>query len=172
MEKSTDAITTHHDELIKNGLKSAGIFGSLGLFGHFLLTKNVPRYAKHTMPFKAFILAAIPMAAFFTSADMYHAERFKPVNTVVESDKAWSQYIVDNQAKIAGYTWLSIMTLALGYNFSKKDIGFTQKLINSRMVAQSGALLGIACIAFLSSQKPKETPEYVDTHFENIISKK
>lgn len=51
------------------GLKSAAAWGLGGVASHFLLSANVPRYAKHTLPFKVFVMLMIPTAAFFTETE-------------------------------------------------------------------------------------------------------
>eukprot|EP00842_Homolaphlyctis_polyrhiza_P002216 jgi/Hompol1/2996/HPOL_006286-RA len=72
---------------------------------------------------------------------------------------------------LIGYGWSAAMLGSLAYNFSRSDIAMAQKLINSRMVAQSLALGGFVALAALASATgTHEHKELVDPHFERIVS--
>lgn len=63
--------------------------------------------------------------------------------------------------------------MSLVYNFSKKSITLSQKFINSRMVAQSGALIGIGLVAALNIKRDKaRVVQQNDAFLDAVISKK
>jgi hypothetical protein len=64
--------------------------------------------------------------------------------------------------------WLGLIGSSLAYNFAQRRITLSQKFINARMVAQSGALLGLVAVAALNIQTDKSAPKR-DLHFENAI---
>jgi hypothetical protein len=168
-----------HNRVVNKGLIAAAKWGTCGVLGHFALTSYVPRYAKHTMPFKVFILLMIPTAAFFTVtdveamvADREFASQFsvtKKEDLVNESAPTQSikDYIRENQFSLVAKGYFGLVGLSLAYNFARKEIGFTQKLINTRMVGQAGALVAIASVAALQLKRDKTVP--VDRHFERIV---
>jgi hypothetical protein len=177
-----------HNEVVQKGLKAAAIWGTAGILGHLALTRFVPRYAKHTLPFKVFILMAIPTAAFFTTtdveameADRKFAQQFSITKADMQAIKGETKYtfdkegihkyIYDNQYHILGYGYLGLVGLSLIYNFGKKSIVMQQKLINTRMVAQTGAFMGVGLVAALNAKRPKHIEESVDVHFESMINK-
>ncbi|KAJ3269687.1 hypothetical protein HDV01_001115 [Terramyces sp. JEL0728] len=131
-----------------------------------------------------FILCMIPTAAFFTVTDveaMNADRRFAQQFSVSKSDELqqvktsmtaedWKKKFWENKNSIVGYTWLGLMSASLVYNFRQKNINFTQKLINSRLIAQSGALLGIAALGIMAINMPKEESVVVDKYYERIVN--
>jgi hypothetical protein len=78
------------------------------------------------------------------------------------------QYFKDHQFTVIGYTWLGLVGLSLAYNFSRPQITMAQKMINARLVAQSGAMLGIVAVAALQVKQDKRAP-VKDLYFERAI---
>ncbi|KAJ3339321.1 hypothetical protein HDU91_001038 [Kappamyces sp. JEL0680] len=155
----------------------------LGVAAHFLLTRTWPRYARHSLPWKLLAMMMIPTAAFFTTTDVAameldreFAQQFS-ITPRLPSEQSqgyeWNMrgavdYFRDNQYKVIGYGWLSLVGLSLAYNFTQKHITLSQKLINARLVAQSGAMAGIVAVAALHIQKDRRLQER-DLHFERVI---
>ena len=175
-----------HSQVINRGLKSAGIWGFGGLLGHTLLTRYNARYAKHTLPFKVFCLMMIPTAAFFTETDIAakeldreFAQQFSITPKLPQTDVSSKNnyalsaagaklFFKDHQFEVIGYGWLGLIGGSLAYNFAQPRITLAQKFINARMVAQSGALLGLVAVAALNIQVDKSQPVR-DLHFEAAI---
>ncbi|KAJ3318937.1 dolichyl-phosphate beta-glucosyltransferase [Boothiomyces sp. JEL0866] len=165
-----------HSGVINKGLQAAAVWGAGGVAGHFLATRYIPAYARGYRAYKLFVLCMIPTAAFFTVTDveaMNADRRFAQEFSVTKSDELqavkksmtaedWKKKFWENKNSIVGYTWLGLMSGSLIYNFRQKDINFTQKLINSRLIAQSGALLGIAALGIMAINMPKEETVVVD----------
>lgn len=173
-----------HSQVITRGLKAAGMWGLGGLGAHSLLTYTVPRYAKHTLPFKVFCLLMIPTAAFFTETDIAakeldreFAQQFsvtpkldtlRPASSYSFTGSGAKQFFKDHQFEVIGYGWLGLIGGSLAYNFAMPRITLSQKFINARMVAQTGALLGLIAVAALNIQVDKTRPVR-DLHFEQAI---
>ncbi|KAH6567515.1 hypothetical protein BASA61_004080 [Batrachochytrium salamandrivorans] len=169
------------------GAKSSLLWGSLGAAGHLLAYRTLPVYKKLSLPFRSFLLIAVPMAAFFTTtdraamdADRVRAQRFsitsedeltiKEYNPLANSDSKIDQiknFLVQNKYSALGYTWLGTVGISLAYNFGQRNVPMAQKLINSRMVAQTMVLLGFAGLAALSATTSPIVK--IDPHFERII---
>ena len=173
-----------HNKVVQQGLISASIWGSAAVTGHLLLTKFVPRYKKHTFPFKLFVMLMVPTAAFFTTTDVMAMEedrKFAQQYSVSQPDEIdfksssdWKEYLRDNQFSLVGYTWLGLVGSTLAYNFAKPQISLQQKFINARMVSQAGALLGIVAVAMMSLKRQEKVQGKVenDAHFERIVGKR
>ncbi|KAJ3309524.1 hypothetical protein HDV04_005964 [Boothiomyces sp. JEL0838] len=173
-----------HSGVINKGLQAAAVWGAGGLAGHFLANRYVPAYARGYRAYKLFVLCMIPTAAFFTVTDVEAKNadrRFAQEFSVTKSDELqavkksmsaedWKKKFWENKNSIVGYTWLGLMSGSLFYNFRQKDINFTQKLINSRLIAQSGALLGIAALGIMAINMPKEETVVVDKYYERIVN--
>ncbi|KAJ1330206.1 hypothetical protein BSLG_009625 [Batrachochytrium salamandrivorans] len=164
------------------GAKSSLLWGSLGAAGHLLAYRTLPVYKKLSLPFRSFLLIAVPMAAFFTTtdraamdADRVRAQRFsitsedeltiKEYNPLANSDSKIDQiknFLVQNK-----YSALGTVGISLAYNFGQRNVPMAQKLINSRMVAQTMVLLGFAGLAALSATTSPIVK--IDPHFERII---
>ena len=56
------------------------------------------------------------------------------------------------------------------YQWKRKDIKPSQKLINARLTSQLLALLGFGAIASLSASIEKE--EEIDLHYDQIVNRK
>jgi hypothetical protein len=172
-----------HNKVVKQGLWAAAGWGSGGLLFHLGLTHYSPRYAKHTIPFKLFVLCMIPTAAFFTVTDrsaMYEDRAYSAQFSVTTPDDFKQpiapefgklpirEYIKENQYSLVAGMYASLIAGSLAYNFARKEISFTQKLINTRMVGQAGVLVAIGAIAALNLKKEKQVS--VDRHFERIVN--
>lgn len=172
-----------HNKVVKQGLWAAAGWGSAGLLGHLGLTHYSPRYAKHTFPFKLFVLCMIPTAAFFTVTDRsaMHEDRAYSAQFSVTTPEDLQQpkaaefgklplgeYIRENQYSLVAGTYAALIAGSLAYNFAKNEISLTQKLINTRMVGQAGVLVAVGAIAALNLKKEKQV--VVDRHFERIIN--
>lgn len=78
------------------------------------------------------------------------------------------EYIIDHRFSVLGYGWLTTVGLSLAWNFSRKDVSFPQKLINSRMIAQTATLLGLASIAtMMGGTQPAQK---IDPHYERVMA--
>ena len=172
-----------HSLVINRGLKAAGLWGLGGLGIHSLMTYRVPRYARHTLPFKVFVLLMIPTAAFFTETDIAakeldreFAQQFSitpKIETRATSSYSFTgrgakEFFRDHQFEVIGYGWLGLIGASLAYNFAQPRITLSQKFINARMVAQAGALMGLIAVAALNIQIDKTQPVR-DLNFEQAI---
>ncbi|EGF82099.1 hypothetical protein BATDEDRAFT_36706 [Batrachochytrium dendrobatidis JAM81] len=176
-----------HNWVLMQGAKSSVLWGSLGGIAHMLAQRTLQPYQRLSLPFKSFLLIAVPMAAFFTTtdraameADRIRAQRYSitredelnvrevsPITDTSSTNDKLKHYLVQNKYSVLGYTWLGVVGLSLAYNFTRPNTAMSQKLINSRMVAQSAVLLGFAGLAALSTTA---TPTVtVDPHYERIM---
>ncbi|KAI8924357.1 hypothetical protein BC831DRAFT_466120 [Entophlyctis helioformis] len=178
-----------HNYVLVEGTKSALMFGAAGVFGHLLAQRTWPLYQRQSLPFKSFLLICIPMAAFFTTtdkaamaADRQYAQRFsitsadelevKELVPAAASDSALDRaksFVLGNRFALLGYGWLGAVGLSLMYNFSRKEISLPQKLINSRMVAQSAALAGFAGLAVLTTTSASTPAVRIDPYFQRVV---
>lgn len=77
----------------------------------------------------------------------------------------------DNKYLVLAATWALSMGSALAYNFTRKHIPLSQKLINSRMIAQTLALVGMSALAVLTSTQSIELA-VTDPHLDHVINPK
>ncbi|KAJ1336802.1 hypothetical protein BSLG_006905 [Batrachochytrium salamandrivorans] len=123
------------------GAKSSLLWGSLGAAGHLLAYRTLPVYKKLSLPFRSFLLIAVPMAAFFTTtdraamdADRVRAQRFsitsedeltiKEYNPLANSDSKIDQiknFLVQNK-----YSALGTVGISLAYNFGQRNVPMAQ----------------------------------------------
>lgn len=172
-------IDSKHDFAVEQGLKAAAVFSAAGLGAGYLLNRHSATFRSIKTPYKVFLALFMPTAAFFTVSDRsaVYADRahglkysittkdeLQPVSRIPKTITEW---LVDNKYGILFGTWSAGMAGALYYNFSIKHLTTQQKVVNSRMVAQSMALVGLGCLAWLSTLAEKT--EKKDPHFERII---
>ena len=172
-----------HNWVLLQGAKAGGLAGVAGGFLHLFANSRVPLYQRQTIPFKVFLVLMIPTAAFFTQtdraamyADRIHAQKFS-ITKEDELETASPQkqlsttdWLMKNRFRVLGYSWVAAMTGSLAYNFSRKNVPMSYKLINSRMIAQSLVLGGLVSLALLASSVPKDDKR--DLHYERIVNQK
>ena len=81
---------------------------------------------------------------------------------------SWREWVLEHRYKIVGFTWLTVAAGTLLYQWKRKDISSSQKIINARLSSQALALIGFGAIAGVSAGvvvEPKPDP-----HFESVIS--
>ncbi|KAI8904811.1 hypothetical protein EDD86DRAFT_233032 [Gorgonomyces haynaldii] len=177
-----------HNWVLMQGAKAGIIFGIGGLIGSLAAQRYWKLYQRQSLPFKVFIGLSFPTGAFFTQtdraamyADRVHAAQFS-ITKEDEVDNAnrvdtrvpqtTTEWLLKNKYTVLGYTWLSAMGVSMVYNFSRKDISMSYKIINSRMIAQTLAFAGMASLAVLAASATEEPEEKRDLHFERVISQK
>lgn len=151
-----------HKWVVNQGLKAALVWGTGGVAAHLVLLRYSPKWARVYTPYKAFILSMIPTAAFFTVTDRaaMYADRAHAMHKSISLPEqvytrqlSLNEWIVKNKYSVLGYSWLTAMGASLAYNFGNKQIPMSQKLINSRMIAQTLTIGGMALLAFLAANQ-------------------
>ncbi len=188
--------------VINEGIKTAAAWGSgaaisLALHNKIGPANMVSFYNRRiSLPYKVMLVAVVTTAAFFTRTDiaameadrafalryavnreafLKHLEEEKKANNhPFDLTKAGiSSFVQKNKYLIVGSLWSSAVAGTLMYNFSRKDISTSQKLINARMTGQAAALLGVAAFGAASAMEPTENnTKVLDAHFESVINRK
>ncbi|KAJ3169421.1 hypothetical protein HDU87_000592 [Geranomyces variabilis] len=173
-----------HSKVLWAGAKSVAVAAPLGVAASLLAQRNIAFYRRLSMPFKTFIALMIPTAVFFTvtdraamHADREHAMQFSVtrqadmrVPAAVPHTETPAEFVFRNRYTIIGWGWASTLGAALLYNARRTDITRSMKIINSRMTAQTFALVGIGAIAALASSASSDLSTGLDPHFERVVN--
>ncbi|KAJ3084187.1 hypothetical protein HK102_000738 [Quaeritorhiza haematococci] len=186
-----------HDYVVWEGTKAGLTWGAGATLASLALQQKVgPQklvnlYSGIRPAYKIFLVAVTGLGAFFTradkaavEADRIFANKFAINADVVQKEDMealaeyerpfeWTQQGIKNllirrRYEFMGLLWTGTMAGSLLYNFSRKDIAMSQKLINSRMIAQSAALA--AFVGFAGVAQIEEPKKIKDAHFEKIIN--
>ena len=79
---------------------------------------------------------------------------------------------LNNKYLIVGGLWSSVVAGSLIYNFGRKDISTSQKLINARMTGQAAALLGVGAFGAASALGEQDQGIELDARFNDRLNKK
>ncbi|KAI8824212.1 uncharacterized protein EV422DRAFT_311460 [Fimicolochytrium jonesii] len=172
-----------YKHVVWEGAQAAAV-GAAAAGGATLLgNKFWPAFRQLRLPFKTFLILGITTGTFFTVADrasirvsrMVAARRTHTGEAQVEDADhpvikpivGVREWLIKERYPLVFGLWSGTMTAALLYNFRRVDITRAQKIINSRMVAQTFALAGLGGIAALAATDPYE--KQVDQSFERIL---
>lgn len=142
----------------------------------------VHNYNRIPIAYKVLVPVLITTAAFFTRSEFAVAEaqrafllkyalngetlasqEFVGINAYKRfsmfTSEGFKSFLMDNRYRIVGGMWAATVMGTLAYNFSRRDISFSQKLINARMTGQSAALAGVIGFGAASAvEKPSQQP--------------
>ncbi|KAJ3395688.1 hypothetical protein HDU92_005154 [Lobulomyces angularis] len=163
-----------HNEVVRQGLESAAIWttGAAAISLYLHQSRRSALYNNVRPAYKIFLVTLVGTAAFFTRTDissMNEDRKFsaqysihKPSEQALEEGVdistpfSWTKEgikasLLRNRYALVGGIWALSMGGSLLYNYRRKDINTSQKVINSRMTAQSAVLLGLAAFAGVSA---------------------
>lgn len=154
-------------KVLKHGLFYSSIWG-LGASGlSFYLHKTSNWYRKKQPALKVFWPILVFTGSFFVVADWEQVEQDRlftskySIHDIKEKSKS-DDWIHNNRYMLMGSLWATVMGASLAYNWANPRIPRAQKIINSRMVAQSAVLLGLVGFAAVSSLvDPKDKGEKI-----------
>ncbi len=114
---------------------------------------------------------AINRDAFDKADTIRKEEQDKPFDFTQEGIR--TAFLRNKYAIVAGM-WTATVCSTLLWNFKRKDINFSQKLINMRMTGQSAALIGLGCVVFVDSLGDVEVDDhpFTEAHIDAIINQK
>jgi hypothetical protein len=127
-----------------------------------------------TRPYKVFLVACITMGAYFTRLESasFEAQQAKGLLNSIDKDRyllppssvqiilprvveekpfEWTlenvkDYVYGKRFSIISGLWVVGVSGALFYNYARKDMSLTQKMVNIRLTGQTAALA--ACVGF------------------------
>lgn len=190
-----------HAWVLKEGAKSGLIWFtgvallSLGLHRGYGPTKLTSNYNRIRPAYKTLIPILFGTGAFFTRTDIaaMEADRAFALQYAVNKDEILAQqqeelaaydkpfeitqegisnYLWENRFAIVGGIWATTVIATLAYNFGRKDLKLSQKLINARMTSQAAALAGMVAFGAAASMNTKAKPLHEDEHFQEILKSK
>ncbi|KAI8922107.1 hypothetical protein DFJ77DRAFT_516384 [Powellomyces hirtus] len=171
-----------YKHVIWKGAQAAGVAAGLATTASLVAQRFSPNYQRIKLPFKTFIVLALTTGTFFTVADRtsirisraFAARRSAPIKGyegdeagIVQPITGAREWMIKNRYPLVMTLWSGTLAGAFLWNWGRRDIKTAQKVINSRMVAQTMALAGIGGLAALAGTDPYET--HVDRHFEKVM---
>ena len=79
-----------------------------------------------------------------------------------------------NKYLIVGGVWVSVVVGTLVWNFGRRDISRSQKLINARMTGQAAALLGVVAFGGVNALEERESQlhQQLEKTFDGVVKRK
>ncbi|KAJ3207060.1 hypothetical protein HK099_000363 [Clydaea vesicula] len=145
-----------HNEVVRQGLESAAIWttGAAAISLYLHQSRRSALYNNVRPAYKIFLVTLVGTAAFFTRTDISSMNEDRKFSAQYSIHKPSEQALEEGVDISTPFSWTKegIKASLLRNRYALVgDINTSQKVINSRMTAQSAVLLGLAAFAGVSA---------------------